>query len=267
MAERSPSDPARTGVFDARLASRYDGTRAISAAAMRQLVAMLRSELVGWGPCLEIGVGTGRIALPLQEAGVEMAGLDASEPMLAKLLDKGGGRPPFRLVRGDARALPFAGGAFGSALLCHVLHLLSGWETALDELARVVDRPGLVLLELATAREGGPAAEVRARFHQEAGVERHVALGVRDAAAVDGKLVRLGARGRDLPEVREAREVSIAETIRRLELGIHSSNAALAADTRQRAAEATRRWAERRFGDLDVPARRQRLHRWRAYDL
>jgi SAM-dependent methyltransferase len=53
-------------------------------------VAALR-ELAGAGPLLELGVGTGRLALPLAAAGVEVHGLDASEAMLARLRAKPGG--------------------------------------------------------------------------------------------------------------------------------------------------------------------------------
>jgi SAM-dependent methyltransferase len=48
-------------------------------------------ELAGDGPALELGIGTGRVALPLAEAGVEVHGIEASEAMLAKLKAKPGG--------------------------------------------------------------------------------------------------------------------------------------------------------------------------------
>jgi SAM-dependent methyltransferase len=47
--------------------------------------------LAGAGPALELGIGTGRIALPLAERGVEVDGIDASEAMAAKLRAKPGG--------------------------------------------------------------------------------------------------------------------------------------------------------------------------------
>jgi SAM-dependent methyltransferase len=47
--------------------------------------------LAGEGPALELGIGTGRVALPLAEAGVEVHGLDTSEEMVAKLRSKPGG--------------------------------------------------------------------------------------------------------------------------------------------------------------------------------
>ena len=42
------------------------------------------------GRALELGIGTGRVALPLSQAGVEVHGVDASSDMLAKLQDKPG---------------------------------------------------------------------------------------------------------------------------------------------------------------------------------
>lgn len=48
-------------------------------------------ELAGSGPALELGIGTGRFALPLVNAGVQVHGLDASESMVAKLRSKPGG--------------------------------------------------------------------------------------------------------------------------------------------------------------------------------
>ena len=46
--------------------------------------------LAGDGRALELGVGTGRIALPLAERGVEVHGIDLSEAMLARLRAKTG---------------------------------------------------------------------------------------------------------------------------------------------------------------------------------
>lgn len=51
----------------------------------------LLAELAGHGAALEFGIGTGRIALPLAERGVRVAGVDSSEPMVARLRAKRGG--------------------------------------------------------------------------------------------------------------------------------------------------------------------------------
>jgi SAM-dependent methyltransferase len=47
--------------------------------------------LAGGGRALELGIGTGRIALPLAARGVRVSGIDLSRPMVAKLREKPGG--------------------------------------------------------------------------------------------------------------------------------------------------------------------------------
>ena len=49
------------------------------------------SDLAGPGPVLELGIGTGRVALPLAQRGHEVRGVDASEAMVEKLRAKSGG--------------------------------------------------------------------------------------------------------------------------------------------------------------------------------
>lgn len=65
-------------------------------------VASLR-ELAGGGAVLELGVGTGRLAIPLAVAGVEVHGIDASEAMLDRLRAKPGSEG-ITLTAGDMAA-------------------------------------------------------------------------------------------------------------------------------------------------------------------
>jgi SAM-dependent methyltransferase len=62
------------------------------------------------GPVLELGCGTGRLAVPLARAGVPVVGIDRSAPMLARArqrVRRGRLGARLRLVRGDIRHLPF----------------------------------------------------------------------------------------------------------------------------------------------------------------
>lgn len=54
-------------------------------------VVALLAELAAGGKALELGIGTGRVALPLAERGVEVHGIDSSEAMVTKLRAKRGG--------------------------------------------------------------------------------------------------------------------------------------------------------------------------------
>jgi len=49
------------------------------------------AKLAGDGPVLELGIGTGRLALPLAARGVVVSGVDASAAMVARLRAKPGG--------------------------------------------------------------------------------------------------------------------------------------------------------------------------------
>jgi ubiquinone/menaquinone biosynthesis C-methylase UbiE len=74
------------------------------------------------GPVLELGCGTGRVSLPLARAGVNLVGIDRSEPMLARARRRllKSSHPhiheSLRLIRGDIRALPFADHSFRMVL-------------------------------------------------------------------------------------------------------------------------------------------------------
>src|SRR5207248_325125 len=80
------------------------------------------AELVGREPVLEIGIGTGRIAVPMVDKGSSIVGIDLSRPMLARLIEKTDRRP--RLAIADATRPPFRDAAFGAAYGVHVLHLI-----------------------------------------------------------------------------------------------------------------------------------------------
>jgi SAM-dependent methyltransferase len=251
--------------FD-RAAEFYDRSRAISDESMARNLHLLASELGGRGRVLEIGVGTGLLALPLRRAGIEIVGLDLSAPMLGKLVEKAGGRSPFPLVRADATRMPFPGGAFGGAYLRWVLHLIPDWEVAIAEIARVV-RPGHVAL-VNLGAYGGERAEIQERFAELVGISLDPP-GIRwgDFDALDRAMERLGARPRSLPPVNESAVDSLDEFLLGIEEGRYSWAWGVAEDVRQRALEEMRPWAEERFGPLHVSSSRPHATRWRAYDL
>jgi SAM-dependent methyltransferase len=82
---------ADEGYFGERVAAIYDEHSAnmFDAAVVGPAVDTL-AELAGDGRALEFAIGTGRIALPLAERGVRVAGMDNSEAMLARLREKPG---------------------------------------------------------------------------------------------------------------------------------------------------------------------------------
>src|SRR5215471_5658350 len=58
-------------------------------AAPPEMIAALK-DLAGAGPVLELGIGSGRVALPLAAQGLEVHGIDTSDAMLDRLRAKSG---------------------------------------------------------------------------------------------------------------------------------------------------------------------------------
>jgi SAM-dependent methyltransferase len=80
------------GYFDERVAARYDESSAemFDPLVVDPVVDFL-VELAGDGRALELGIGTGRIALPLAQRGVPVHGIELSKAMTARLRQKPGG--------------------------------------------------------------------------------------------------------------------------------------------------------------------------------
>jgi SAM-dependent methyltransferase len=86
-----PGVSSEDGYFDERVAARYDETSAaMGEAAVVEPVVDLLAELAGDGRALELGIGTGRIALPLAQRGVPVHGIELSRAMVAQLRAKPG---------------------------------------------------------------------------------------------------------------------------------------------------------------------------------
>jgi SAM-dependent methyltransferase len=81
----------RKNYFDGPTAETYDADTSdrFEPAVVGATVDFL-AELAGDGPALELGIGTGRIALPLSERGVPVSGIDLSPDMVAQLKAKPG---------------------------------------------------------------------------------------------------------------------------------------------------------------------------------
>ncbi|HEX3647579.1 MAG TPA: class I SAM-dependent methyltransferase [Pseudonocardiaceae bacterium] len=76
-------------IWDAEAARRYDtpGTGRFAPEVLGPTVDRL-AELAAGGRALEFAVGTGRVAIPLAERGVDVTGIELSEAMLARLREK-----------------------------------------------------------------------------------------------------------------------------------------------------------------------------------
>jgi ubiquinone/menaquinone biosynthesis C-methylase UbiE len=251
--------------FD-RVADRYDETRFYPPEVAGQIAEALiaHGHVPEGGVLLEVGIGTGRIALPVLAQGVNVVGVDISPLMVGRLQEKykvvqaedtghHWGQLTIELV--DMTALPFADAAFDAAVGVHVFHLVPEWQRALDEVLRMV-KPGGAFMLGQDVREDTPHHHIHHTWQ-----ELVAALGYtpRRVGAQDAAEVREELRSRGLPvevltvatwTIHYTPRMALDSILRReWSLTWHVPDDIFAESARQLAA-----WAEQQYGDqLDRP--------------
>jgi ubiquinone/menaquinone biosynthesis C-methylase UbiE len=134
-------------VFDAH-AEEYDRWYDEHGTVYRQEVRLLMQYPEAVGADLEVGVGTGRLAVPL---GIRL-GIDPSLPMLHRARARG-----VEVIQGVAEALPFREASMGSVLVMTALCYFDDPRQAFREILRVL-RPG-GRLTIGFLGRGGEIAE------------------------------------------------------------------------------------------------------------
>ena len=117
--------------FD-RIADIYDDTRRplneATLAGIKKMLTKYRCRSI-----LEIGVGTGRISLPLSNAGFETTGLDLSRRMMERARAKG----LTDLILAEASLVPLREKTLDATFMAHVFHLLDDPLTVMRAAAKV----------------------------------------------------------------------------------------------------------------------------------
>lgn len=165
--------------------------------ANNRLLVALAEAFGAQGSVLDIGTGTGHLAHALAAHHVPVVALDVVD-WRSPDVDL-----PFAL--GESASLPVAdavcGGVHMARMLQHVVH----WQSALAEMARVLQPGGTVCLSLGGWLDTGPLRDVQCEVVDEAerlGVRPAPVLSdLRDPDEVDTALTGLGLTGPELIEV------------------------------------------------------------------
>lgn len=237
--------------FD-RIADRYDATRSLPTRVTEQICAWVLARLPHDPAIAEIGIGTGRIALPFIKRGVKYTGFDISAEMMAKLREKLGEEPHrAQLFQADVtEPLPVAAASQDAVIAVHVLHLVDAVK-ALEQVRRMLKPHGALAWGYQQHDDLSPRWRIREYFSQvvtELGGPPPRELIPRSA---QDRLAEWGAVG--------CRHViatwSLEQTCRYVLDGLlertMSSTWQIPEPTLVEAANRTEAWAKAEYGDLD----------------
>ncbi len=131
--------------FD-RAASFYDDTRGFPPGDEEKIAALMAraADLQPTDRFIEIGIGTGRLALPLLPYVRAIYGVDISLSMLWRLHSKHPDTSVY-VAQGDVRQLPFQSASFNTVLAAHMFNLIPEWKQAAGEIARVLRSDGALI--------------------------------------------------------------------------------------------------------------------------
>src|SRR5437588_3112060 len=125
-------------------------------------------DLAGDGRALELGIGTGRIAVPLVQRGVPVAGIDLSTAMVAKLREKPGGED-IPVAIGDFSTTRIDGTFSLAYLVFNTINNLTrqDWQVAcFENVAAQLEPGGCFVIEVGVPKlQRLPPGETIRAFH------------------------------------------------------------------------------------------------------
>ncbi len=241
--------------FD-QAATHYDRTRVTPDTALEQAMDVFIRETGATRAAriLEIGIGTGRMALPLCARGIGVIGIDLSMPMMDELKKKtNDDENNIALAQADAVTLPFRDEIFDIAYAVHVFHLVAGWRDALNDARRVLKRGGLFLLSFHHRDAGSANRKLRQQLWAMA--QAHGIDTQRPGAASEAELTgAISAWGADVRIVHAARwreSQTPARVLEEIVARIYSDTWQVPPEAMAEIAPRLREWAEGEFGDMN----------------
>lgn len=206
---------------------------------------------------LEIGVGTGRIGVPVVARGFRLTGVDTDAEMMELFRTKiSGVSRKVSLVEADAQDLPFDANTFHAVIAVHIWHLVPDLELALTEATRVL-RPGGFLFEGWDAPDQhSPALEIQNAWCDAVTRLGHTVHRGAHRAALETSKKFFKRRKLQPAEAEIARwEVfsTPAEILEALSEGLYSFTRGVPLEVRVRAAREIKGFLGERFESIEAP--------------
>jgi SAM-dependent methyltransferase len=212
---------------------------------------------------LDIGAGTGRVAIPLASRGCNVVAVEPAGGMLAQLRAKTGDNKVWSVVAEGAR-LPFPVGQFDAVVIARLLYLTPDWRAILRDAHRVLAIGGCLLHEWGNGQVDEEWVQIREegrRLFEQAGLRAPFHPGVRSETDDDCELDDLGLVREGQLEMGPGPPITLREFLRRLVEGELSYIWAVPEHVRAECLPPLQRWSEHMF-DLDRPVPMPRELRW-----
>lgn len=253
-------------VFD-RAVEYYDKTRSLPDDRHRALIDTLiqTTNVQPTDAVLEIGIGTGRIAISVAQHVKRLYGIDLSQEMMnvlrKKLVDA---HLNIDLSQADAVKLPFAANTFNLVYAVHVYHLVHNWRDGIADAFRVLEPGGHFVVNYHRRSPDSPNSQLRQQLHAAA---RDMGIDTRrPGAQTEAEVFQEISRHDPSPRTvlaNQWRDVEVPEKIlQELDRQIFSETWMIPRDVMDQAMPKVRAWAEQEFKDLSAPIERSYETQW-----
>lgn len=236
--------------FD-RVADKYDNTRGLPPGVPEQIADWVLNRLPADPVITELGVGTGRIALPFIQRGVRYTGFDVSEQMTERLKAKlDGDLRRAQVVLADiTQPLPLPEASQDAVIAVHILHLVDPVAT-LTQVRRILKPGGALVWGYEWSDDQSPHVKLRKHFQAEMESKGHKRSDFRVPAA-RRLLAEWGAAHEAVRVATWGRSETLRQHLDRLRGRVYSSTWSADDEALQAAADRTEAWARAEYGDLD----------------
>lgn len=239
--------------FD-RVSEQYDESRGMPPGVAEQICQWVLSRLPADPAIAEIGVGTGRIALPFIRQGVRYTGFDISEQMVARLREKLGGEPHrAQLHLADINEqLPVPAQSQDAVIAVHILHLVDPTR-ALPQVRRILKPGGALAWGYETHDDDAPRQRIRQYFRQTVAKMSGAKWRPFHPPAAQALLAEWGARVEQHTVAAWTEPETPRKALTHIVQRTMSFTWELDDALIQEGMRLTQPWAEQEFGDLDRP--------------
>jgi SAM-dependent methyltransferase len=231
-----------------------------------ELAQSLANHLRRDATIIDVGAGTGRLAVALASKGFQVFAVDPSVSMLQTIQRKS--EVLVAAVTADGTCLPFRRDSADAIVLARLLYLVADWQGLLREAKGVLRRGGILFHEWGNGDASEAWVQVREKarsLFQEAGVETPFHPGARSEFEVDSYVCDLGFHRREQIQAGAGPAVTLADFLNKIQSGEFSYVWNVPKDVQDFCLPQLRRWCESKF-DLYQPAPMPAELRWGVYE-